>query len=302
MPFIQIRGVDHYYEWVSAAQDASSPAKPSSDKPVLVFLHGWAGSTRYWRSTAQALSGQFECLLYDLRGFGQSLLPRPIPASIAALGYELETYAEDLALLLDYLGLDRVYLNAHSTGASIAVLFLTRYPERAERAILTCHGIFEYDKLAFKAFHQFGGYVVAFRPQWLKQLPGVDRMFMSRFLHRPIPGQARRDFLDDFLTADFEAALGTIYTAVSEKAAIEMPQEYAQLTVPTLLISGEYDKIIPVKLGKEAAILSSYVEHVVIPNTGHFPMLEDTETYLRLVNQFLQVPAYQASYSIEPPS
>lgn len=303
MPFIQIRGVDHYYEWVSASQDASSTEKPSekpsSDKPVLVFLHGWAGSTRYWYSTAKALSDQFECLLYDLRGFGRSLLPRPLPESVATLGYELETYAEDLAILLDRLGLDRVFLNAHSTGSSIAVLFLTRYPKRAERAILTCHGIFEYDKLAFQAFHKFGGYVVAFRPSWLKQIPGIDRMFMSRFLHRPIPGQARREFLDDFLTADFEAALGTIYTAVSEKAAIEMPQEYAQLAVPTLLISGEYDKIIPVKLGQEAAILSPYVEHVVIPNTGHFPMLEDTETYLRLVKQFLQVPVHQANHSME---
>lgn len=289
MPFIQIRGVDHYYEWVSASQ-AASTEKPSSDKPVLVFLHGWAGSTRYWHSTAQALADQFDCLLYDLRGFGRSRLPRPIPTDVMELGYELEAYAEDLALLLDQLGLERVYLNAHSTGSSIATLFLTRYPERVERAILTCHGIFEYDEKSFKTFHQFGGYVVAFRPDWLKRIPGVDRMFMARFLRRSIPGRARQEFLEDFLTADYEAALGTIYTAVSEKASIEMPQEYARLTVPTLLISGEYDQIIPVELGQQAAALSDFVEHVVIPETAHFPMLEDAETYLRLVRQFLQVP------------
>jgi pimeloyl-ACP methyl ester carboxylesterase len=294
MPFIQIRGVDHYYEWIGAAQDGSlaekAAEKPSPDKPVLVFLHGWAGSTRYWRSTAQALADQFDCLLYDLRGFGQSRLPRPLSEEITALGYELEAYAEDLALLLNQLGLGSVYLNAHSTGSSIATLFLTHYPERVKRAILTCHGIFEYDEKTFKAFHQFGGYVVAFRPNWLKQIPGVDRMFMARFLRRPILAQARQEFLEDFLTADYEAALGTIYTAVSEKASIEMPQEYMRLAVPTLLISGEYDQIIPAELGRQAAALSSYVEHVVIPDTGHFPMLEDTATYLRLVRQFLQVP------------
>jgi pimeloyl-ACP methyl ester carboxylesterase len=294
MPFVSIRGVDHYYEWISTTQNTATE-KPNSDKPVMVFIHGWAGSTRYWQSTAQSLSDQFECLLYDLRGFGQSRLPRPVPADVTNLSYELETYADDLALLLDQLGLDRVYLNAHSTGSSIAALFLTRYPERVERAILTCHGVFDYNPITFKAFHRVGSYVVAFRPSWLKQIPGVDRMFMSRFLHRPIPAEARQAFLEDFLTADFEAALGTIYTAVSEKAAIEMPQEYGKLTVPTLLISGEYDKIIPVKLGRKAAGLNPQVEHVVIPKTGHFPMLEDADTYLRIVRQFLQLPQPIAS-------
>jgi proline iminopeptidase len=197
--------------------------------------------------------------------------------------------------LLDQLHLDRVYLNAHSTGSSVAVLFLNRCPERVERAILTCHGIFDYDEKAFTAFHQFGRYVVMFRPDWLKRIPGVDRMFMSRFLHRPIPAASRREFLEDFLTADFEAALGTIYTAVSEKASIEMPQAYSRVTVPTLLISGEYDKIIPVELGLNAAAFSPQIEHVVISNTGHFPMLEDAPTYLELVRQFLQVPESVAS-------
>jgi len=282
MPLILIRSVDHYYEWVSRSQ------QPGLTKPVLVFIHGWAGSTRYWRSTAQAFTDQFDCLLYDLRGFGQSRLPRPIPAEVQELGYELESYADDLALLLDQLGIERVVLNAHSTGASIAVLFLTRYPERVERAVLTCHGVFDSNPLAFKAFHQVGRYVVLFRPNWLKQIPTIDRLFMSRFLRRPIPAQARREFLEDFLMADFEAALGTIYTAVSERAALEMPQEYARLQVPTLLISGEYDQIIPVKLGRAAAAQSQQVKHVVIPDTGHFPMLEAAETYLPLVQAFLQ--------------
>ncbi len=281
MAFVQVRGVEHHYEWITA--EGSSP----SGKPVLVFVHGWAGSTCYWRSTALALAEQFDCLLYDMRGFGRSHLPRPIPDDVVALGYDLETYADDLALLLDQLGVDRVYLNAHSTGASVAVLFLNRHP-RVERAVLTCHGVFEYNPITFKAFHQVGRYVVLFRPNWFKQIPGLDRLFMSRFLRRPIPAQARQEFLEDFLESDFEAALGTIYTAVSEKAAIEMPQEYAKLRVPTLLISGEYDQIIPVKLGRLAAAQNPEVDHVVIPETGHFPMLEDPQTYLPLIQAFLQ--------------
>jgi pimeloyl-ACP methyl ester carboxylesterase len=288
MPYITVRGVDHYYEWIGGSD---STEKPSPHKPTLVFIHGWAGSTRYWQSTAEAFADEFNCLVYDLRGFGRSHLPRPIPPEVAALGYELESYADDLALLLEALNLSRVSLNAHSTGASIAVLFLNRYPEKVDRAILTCNGIFEYDPKAFAAFHQFGGYVVKFRPAWLSKIPGMAQLFMARFLRRSIPNAAKQAFLEDFVAADYEAALGTLYTAVSKRAAEEMPAEFAQLTVPTLLISGERDQIIPPELGVKAAVLNDRIQHLVMSETGHFPMMEDAEFYLQQTRQFLQMPA-----------
>ena len=295
MPQISVRGFDHYYEWITASGDSPADSQPSG-KPIMVFVHGWGGSSRYWQSTAQALSETFDCLLYDLRGFGRSRsLPIALPAPIDAiedadeLRYELETYADDLADLLDALGLERIYLNAHSMGASIAVFFLNRYADRVERAILTCSGVFEYDEKAFEAFYKFGGYVVKFRPKWLYGLPWVDRLFMQRFVHRPLPGTISRDFLNDFLMADYEAAQGTIFTSVSKKATEVMPQEFKSLTVPTLLVAGEYDIIIPAKLGQQAAVLNPIVQYVEIADTAHFPMLEDTATYLSHVQQFLGI-------------
>ncbi|MBR8837554.1 MAG: alpha/beta hydrolase [Stigonema ocellatum SAG 48.90 = DSM 106950] len=296
MSSINVRGVEHYYEWIRKSSAGEV-------KPVMVFIHGWAGSARYWKSTADALSDQFDCLLYDLRGFGRSR-GRPTLAkasesfvtsrsllsesvALTELTYELEEYAVDLATLLDGLQFQRVYINAHSMGASVATLFLNRYPHRVERVILTCSGIFEYDEKAFSAFHKFGGYVVKFRPKWLGKIPLVDRMFMARFLHRPIAAAERLAFLEDFLQADYDAALGTIFTSVSKTASEMMPQEFAHLTVPTLLVAGEYDKIIPASMGRQAAALNEKIEFVVIPNTGHFPMLEDAATYLTRVREFL---------------
>lgn len=297
MPYINVRGVEHYYEWIRKLSAAQI-------KPVMVFMHGWAGSARYWKSTADALSDQFDCLLYDLRGFGRSRgQPTIAKASesfvesqsrheeseaIKELTYELEEYTDDLAALLDGLQFQRVYINAHSMGASIATLFLNRYPHRVERAILTCSGIFEYDEKAFAAFHKFGGYVVKFRPKWLGKIPFVDRMFMARFLHKSIPAAERQAFLEDFLLADYDAALGTIFTSVSRTASEVMPQEFAKLTVSTLLVAGEYDKIIPAAMGRQAAALNQKIEFVVIPNTAHFPMLEDATTYLTRVREFLK--------------
>ncbi len=288
MSYIKVRGVEHYYEWIKQSD--------GSEKPVMVFIHGWAGSARYWETTARILSKQFDCLLYDMRGFGRSRGKPIVEArstqeeAVIDLTYELEEYAEDLIALLDELQLQRVYINAHSMGASIATLFLNQYQERVEKAILTCSGIFEYDKQAFDAFHKFGGYVVKFRPQWLAKIPLVDRMFMARFLYRPIKAADRQAFLEDFLIADREAALNTIYTSVSKAQSELMPQEFAKLKVPTLLVSGEYDKIIPAEMGRKAAVLSDRVEYVMIPNTAHFPMLEDPSTYLKIVSKFLELP------------
>ena len=275
MPTVVVRGVNHYYEWIRHLQ--------ANSKPVMVFVHGWGGSSRYWRSTAEALADDFDCLLYDLRGFGRSSLPqKPV------LGYDMEDYAADLAALLDALELERVYINAHSMGASIATIFLNRYGDRVEQAILTCNGIFEYDAKAFAAFHKFGGYVVKFRYNWFLKFPFADRMFMARFLHRPINKSDRLAFLEDFLLADYDAAAGTIYTSVSQKAVEIMPQEFAQISVPTLMVSGEKDIIIPATMGKQAAALNDKIEYVELPKTSHFPMLEDPAAYLKTVRKFLQ--------------
>jgi len=267
--------------------------RPSGDRPVLVFLHGWGGSSRYWEQTARALSDRYDCLIYDLRGFGRSRLTTPNVApnfrTKAELmdDFALETYAEELRSLLTALQLERVTLNAHSMGASIAALFLAKYPDRVDRAILTCSGIFDYNPLTFGLFHQVGRWVVVARPQWMVQIPKLDWLFMQRFLHRPIAPQDQQAFLLDFVQADFDAALGTLYTSVSKHAASVMPAAFAKITQPTLLIAGEYDQIIPASLAERAAALSPAITYQCLAHTAHFPMLEDVPTYLDRVRSFL---------------
>ena len=75
MPYVSVNGVDHYYEWISSQDNPGDYSKP-----VMVFLHGWAGSARYWESTARAIQDDYDCLLYDMRGFGRSR-----PATLEAL-------------------------------------------------------------------------------------------------------------------------------------------------------------------------------------------------------------------------
>ena len=283
MSYVSVNGVDHYYEWIST-QDYPG----NYEKPVMVFLHGWAGSARYWRSTAEAIKDRFDCLLYDQRGFGRSQAPALERFTTNPKLTTLESFAEDLNALLDELNLtEPVYMNAHSMGGSIGLYFLDRYPERVNKAILTCNGSFPYQKWAFEAFYLFGGYVVAFRPKWLGKIPFAPQMFMQRFLKGSIPLEEKKAFLEDFILADGTTSLGTLKAAVSKHATESMPVAFSSLKVPTLMISGEYDKITPAKLGKEAAEMSEQIEYVMMPNTAHFPMMEDAESYLKIINSFL---------------
>jgi pimeloyl-ACP methyl ester carboxylesterase len=279
MSFINIRGTDHYYQWITS--DATD-RPPFSTKPVLVFLHGWAGSTRYWESTARSLCPDFDCLLYDLRGFGRSRL-----SSNSLSDYDLSAYAEDLNLLLDGLKLSKVYLNGHSIGTFIAAQFLMKYSDRVEKAVFTASGIFEYQAIAFSIFRAISTIIVSCRPQWLSKITGCDRLAMQRFVYQPLSDATNQAFFEDYLQMDHLAAIGLIQSAVNQQATLDIPQAFAHLTVSTLLISGQYDPIIPLELGRKATALNSRIKQVILERTAHLPMLEAPTEYLNIIREFI---------------
>ncbi len=283
MTTLEIRGVPHHIQWICA----EAAPHPSGDKPIMVFVHGWGGSGRYWEQTAQRLTDRFDCLLYDLRGFGRT---PETPSHPRDPRFSMAAYAADLGELLEQLDLSRITLNAHSMGASIATLYAAEViaPQRVERLILTCSGLYTYNPITFGLFHQIGSWVVSLRPRWLSRLPGMERMFMARFVHRPLPTPLSRAFLEDYLQADQTTVVGTLYTAVSRQAAETLPLALKNLQIPTLLVAGEKDQIIPPRLGQKAIQVNPQIQYEEIPKVGHFPMLEAPDAYLQILDRFLQ--------------
>lgn len=275
---VSVRGVTHFFEWIRRSPAQSDP------QPIMVFIHGWGGSSQYWRSTAQAFSADFDCLIYDLRGFGQSVLPVDYDGV-----YSLEDYVLDLVELLKALDISQTFvLNAHSMGASIAALFAEQYPQQVKKLILNCNGVFEYDERAFAIFQKIGGDIVRFRFPWLKQVPLMDRLAIARFLAQPISQGDRRQFLDDFLIADDRAAAGTLVAAVNKEMVTRIPTAFKKLQCPTLFLSGEKDRIIPASQAQQAIALNPKFQYIEIPKVGHFPMLENPDIYQQEIRQFLQ--------------
>ena len=281
MPLLNVRGCDTYYEWVT------TESGERTHRPVLVFLHGWGGSGRYWRSTAEAMSDRYDCLIYDLRGFGRSKIIDGDELS----AYSLKSYADDLDELLKTLQIERVSVVAHSMGCSIATYFLDDWGDRIDQCILTCGGVFKFNAIIFGIFYQFGQLVINFRPRWFYTLPGVDFLVMQRFLHRSIPGSDRQEFIEDYLGATADAAIGTLLSVAQPNTCTEISAQIASLSIPTLVLSCDRDTIVPASLGRAAAALNPSLKYQVLKKVGHFPMLEDSENFLDAVRGFLVVAA-----------
>jgi 2-succinyl-6-hydroxy-2,4-cyclohexadiene-1-carboxylate synthase len=108
MPTIDIAGVSHGYDLTPATEA----------QIALVFIHGWLLSRNYWQPLIDLLKTDYQCLAYDLRGFGESQSPAVVQQVMPFGCYSLASYAKDLGSLLQQLNLSSVWLVGHSLGGS----------------------------------------------------------------------------------------------------------------------------------------------------------------------------------------
>ena len=119
MPLIQSNGVELFY-------DLTGP----DDAPVVVFSNSLGTTLEMWDAQVRSLASRYRCLRYDTRGHGRS------PA--VAKPTTIDTLADDLAGLLEGLGIDKAHVVGLSLGGMTAQAFAVRYPERVEG--LVAHG------------------------------------------------------------------------------------------------------------------------------------------------------------------
>lgn len=116
-----------YYHARDGVRLAYRDEGPPGDLPLL-FVHGWQAHGRIWVPLLAALTREHRVLIVDLRGFG---------ASNSAPGpYSIETFAADLADLIDALGLDPAVVIGHSMGATVAQRLAIDRPEAIEALVL----------------------------------------------------------------------------------------------------------------------------------------------------------------------
>ncbi len=271
MPSICIQGSLHSYD-LTDPRDAS--------RPVLVFVHGWLLSRCYWRPLIQRLASRYQCLSYDLRGFGESHAQDETDVSSA---YTPLAYAEDLAIFLAELGIENAWLVGHSLGGAIALRTADICPNGVVGVTCLNSGGGIYIEEEFCRFRSLGRYMVQLRHPWLGRLPLLDWLFWKAGTERSLSGHWRRQRLQDFVAADSQAALGALLESTTEQEVHHLPQVVARLQQPVYFMGGDKDPIMqPCYVRHLASFHALFMacagENLVeIPNCGHMAMLEQTE-------------------------
>ncbi len=203
--------------------------------PPLVFVHGLAGSTRWWRRNVQPLSRHFKVYVLDLPGFGRSNAPCP-----------LEEIAASLPAWLDQMGLERVRLVGHSMGGYISLRLAATQPERvAQLALIDSVGMPLHATLP----HLIGRTLLGARYSSLTFVPTI-------------------------LWDGLRAGIPTLLRLASEIMDVDARPLLQALQMPTLILWGTRDVLLPPHLGSEMAELVPDATLHLIPRAGHNAMAD----------------------------
>lgn len=246
--------------------------------PPLLLLHGWGGSSAYWRRTLADLGADRHVLAPDLPGFGAS---PPLSGPATA-----DRMAEAVVAFADALGLDEFDLNGHSFCASVAVYAAVRNPGRVRRLVLTCMSTYrsEGERRLVANIHNILALWMALRRPWMARRRFFYRALGSRFFYRlPADDAILREAVGEFLKMDQRTALET--AAGAGDPAIN--RSLAALTCPTLVLGARHDKIMPPAGTPEVARLVPDSRLVWFERCGHLPMLEHEADYHRALREFL---------------
>jgi 2-succinyl-6-hydroxy-2,4-cyclohexadiene-1-carboxylate synthase len=262
MPKVEIRGTSHVYDLTA----------PATSGVVLVFIHGWLLSRSYWRPLMERLSPQFQCLSYDLRGFGDSCGICEDQEQC----YSPAAYAEDLSQLLAQLNIQNAWLVGHSLGGTIALWGAQALPDRIAGVTCVNAGGGVYLEQEFERFRAMGRNLV----QWL---PLLDWMFAKAGTVQPMASHWRRQRLLDYVGAHSAAARGALLESTTREQVHRLPQVVAQLKQPVYFLSGDRDPIMhPRYVRHLASFHSSFRDScgdnlIEIRDCGHMAMLEQPE-------------------------
>jgi pimeloyl-ACP methyl ester carboxylesterase len=260
--------------------------------PVLLLIHGMAGSATTWKHVMPALSRSFTVVAPDLLGHG---------ASEAGSGdLSLGALASGLRDLLVALGHERVTVVGQSLGGGVAMQFAYQFPERCERLVLVSAGGLGREVNPLLRVLSLPGsealLLLACAPPVLHAIEAVGGL-AARLGLRPAPVVAElwRSYasLGDLVTRrtflrTLRAVIDRSGQAVSASNRLHLAAE-----IPTLLVWGDVDPIIPVAHAHEAhaAIPGSRLE--IFESVGHYPHVEAPERFVALLSEFIEstVPA-----------
>jgi len=234
---------------------------------TLVVIHGGMGDASTWLNNVNMLADNYTLYVPDLPGFGESQL-LDCDHNIPAFTEFVEDFTENL-------GLDKFNLMGHSIGGGVALNYALRFPGKVKKLVLIsslCLGreIAPWVRMTSVLARALSSAMVSLSKatKWL-----IDTLMLPVKLVRPLSRAS--------------VNLGSNITTLKEQTLV-LTNRLAGLTVPTLLVWGARDEIVPVKQAYAAAQVIPDCQLRVFENRGHNVHRDEINNFSRLLTGFLE--------------
>jgi non-heme chloroperoxidase len=239
--------------------------KDWGEGPAVTFSHGWPLNADAWDGQMLFLAKHgFRAIAHDRRGHGRSSQP--------ATGNDMDGYADDLAAVIETLDLREVTLVGHSTGGGEVARYIGRHgTARVARAVLIAavpplllQTSANPEGLPLEVFDGLRAALIKDRSQFYQDLA-------IQFYGANRPGaQVSQGVLDQFWLWSMQAGLVNAYESIKAFSETDFTSDLAKFDVPTLVLHGEDDQIVPVRdSAMKSARLIAGAKDVYYPGAPH---------------------------------
>ncbi|MBC8171898.1 MAG: alpha/beta hydrolase [Anaerolineae bacterium] len=259
---IQANGIEqHYY-------------RSGGTKPPLVLLHGFTDDASCWFPVAELLAQDYDLILPDARGHGKS-------ARIADIGFSNEALAEDVAALIQALGLNRPAVLGHSMGGFTALILAATHPDRVGCLLLEDPPLAPPPTPEMEAARDPG------MRQWAENM-------------RRMQGQSLEALVADEQSRSPRWSIAELQPWAASKHRVDLAVFEArsprplwqplmqQVQCPMLLLYGDTHTLVDATIAQEAVALWQNGQAVQISQAGHCIRRDNLTDYLQAVREFLR--------------
>ena len=254
--------------------------------PALLLLHGITSSAATWKDVIPQLAKHYTVIAPDLLGHGQSAKP--------VGDYSLGAYASGVRDLLGLLGVETATVVGHSLGGGVAMQFAYLFPERCNRLVLVASGGLGREVSALLRAAALPGAELVLPLICAQPIRNAGNA-IGRFLHRVgmRPGTDVEEMWRGFSSLGGDEArrafvhtLRTIVDVGGQRVSAT-DRLYLARHVPTLIVWGARDPVIPAKHGDAAHAAMPGSRFELFERAGHFPHRDEPERFTSVLLDFL---------------
>lgn len=243
-----------------------------SDNKSILLLHGLGGSLERWSKVIPFFSNNYRLIIPDIVGFGYSDKPH--------VEYSIEFFIKFIENFIQALNIDNLYVIGSSFGGLLALEFAIKFPNKVNKLVLLSPA-----GMMNRVTPTLNLYIsAALYPTFYNVATAYYEMVYDP---RSVTEASIRDFINRMSLNNAKYAF--MSTLISLKNNPDL-KDRLKINIPTLLIWGKDDQLMPLKYAKDFKIPNSKL--VIFNNCGHYPHVEKVEEFNKTVFQFLNNDLY----------